>query len=338
MLRDERKSPYPISPRDRMRAWRMGFLSPSYLLYELDRRDRDPSRYVSDRMRYLRLSQLNAPYSAILHDKLLFGEVFRRHRDVLPETLAYVRRGRVTPRNHGVRVDSVDAIFDALSRRGRLVLKGVRGWGGSSTIVMEDRRGELLLAGSATTRGAARRSIVARGPQILTEYVEQAAYARNVFPDSANSIRIVTMIDDETQKPFLARAVHRFGGRHTRRMDNFTQGGVAALVDPETGRLQLGIRVLPSGRPEAVERHPDTGAEITGLVVPRWRETVERVLAVARDHPYLPYVGWDVVVTDEGIRILEGNSNSGTDILQVHGPLLADPRIRRFYERRGVLS
>jgi hypothetical protein len=121
-------------------------------------------------------------------------------------------------------------------------------------------------------------------------------------------------------------------------MDNFTQGGVAALVDPETGRLQLGIRVLPSGRPEAVERHPDTGAEITGLVVPRWRETVERVLAVARDHPYLPYVGWDVVVTDEGIRILEGNSNSGTDILQVHGPLLADPRIRRFYERRGVLS
>jgi hypothetical protein len=54
--------------------------------------------------------------------------------------------------------------------------------------------------------------------------------------------------------------------------------------------------------------------------------------------PYLPYVGWDVVVTDDGIRILEGNSNSGLDGIQHYGPLLADPRVRRFYESRGAMS
>ena len=29
---------------------------------------------------------------------------------------------------------------------------------------------------------------------------------------------------------------------------------------------------------------------------------------------------------------------SGLWMFQVHGPLLADPRVRRFYERRGVLG
>ena len=110
------------------------------------------------------------------------------------------------------------------------------------------------------------------------------------------------------------------------------------MVDPETGRLGAAIRVLPNGRPEAVDCHPDTGVKIEGAVVPGWHDALARVLEIAREHPYLPYVGWDVVVTDQGIRLLEGNSNSSTDLLQVHGPLLVDPRIRRFYKRRGVLS
>jgi len=336
MLSDQRKNQYPLSAASTLRAWRRGFLSQSYLLYELDRND--AANYVTDRTRYLRLSRLNAPYSVILHDKLLFGEVFRRHSDVLPETYAVVRNGRVVPMSEAEHVDSVEAIFELLSRRRRLVLKGIRGWGGSDTTVMEDRDGELFFGGVPTGRDRARRYIASRPPQILTEYVEQAAYAREIFPDSANSIRMLTMIDGETYEPFLARAVHRFGGRHTRLMDNFTQGGVAAMVDPETGSLGHGIRVLPTGRPEAVECHPDTGAKIAGVVVPRWREALERVLEIAREHAYLPYVGWDLVVTDDGIRLLEGNSNSGTDVLQVHGPLLADARIRRFYKRRGVLS
>jgi len=35
--------------------------------------------------------------------------------------------------------------------------------------------------------------------------------------------------------------------------------------------------------------------------------------------------------------ILEANGNSGVNLLQVHGGLLADPRVRRFFERCGVI-
>jgi hypothetical protein len=315
----------------------MGFLSQSYLLYELDRRD-SSRNYVKDSSRYLRFSRLNAPYSVVLHDKLIFGEVFRRHGDLLPQTYALLRRGAVMPRWNGARIDSVDAVLDLLARRRRLVLKGTKGWGGADVTVLEHLDGDVGLGGTRVSREEARREIASRKEHVLMEYVEQAAYAREIFPDSANSIRMLTMVDVDTGEPFLARAVHRFGSSSTKRMDNFTQGGMCAMVDPETGRLGTGIRVLPSGRPEAIDNHPDTGARITGVAVRDWPRVLRRVLEVAAEHPYLPYVGWDVVVTEDGVRLLEGNANSGTDVLQVHGPLLADPRVRRFYRRRGFLN
>jgi hypothetical protein len=336
MISDERKNPYPVTLAQRLRAWKLGFLSQSYLLYELDRRD-SIRNYVTDGSRYLRFSRLNSPYSIILHDKLIFGEVFRRHPDLLPETYALLRRGMVMPKSDAEMVDSIDGVLDLLARKRRLVLKGTKGWGGSDIVVMEDLGDRITLAGNPVSRDEARRVLAAGKEHVIMEYVEQAAYAREIFPDSANSIRMLTMIDVDTGEPFLARAVHRFGSRSTKRMDNFTQGGMCAMVDPETGRLSTGIRVLPSGRPEPIERHPDTGAQITGVVVKDWPGVLRRVLEIAGEHPYLPYIGWDVVVTENGIRLLEGNSNSGTDVLQVHGPLLADPRVRRFYKRRGFL-
>ena len=120
-------------------------------------------------------------------------------------------------------------------------------------------------------------------------------------------------------------------------MDNFSLGGIAALVDTKTGRLSESLQVSPTGRPKPMPHHPDTGAAIDGAVIPEWPDVVNRVLSLAAEHSYLPYVGWDVVVTDDGIRMLEGNANTGMHLLQVHGPLLADSRIRRFYEQRGLI-
>ena len=334
MYREELKNPYPLSWRKRLRAWRMGFLSGSYLFLDLDRNE--AANYINDRMRFLRLSFVNGPYAEILHNKLLFGEVFSRHADVLPETFALVRHKQVWPMSETERVDSLDGILDLLARKGRLVMKGTRGFGGGDCTILEHRGGDVAFSGEVVGREAARERLGSRREQMITEYVQQGSYAREIYPGSANSIRMLTMVDDETGEPFLVRGVHRFGGG-ARMVDNVTQGGVAAIVGPEDDRLGIGVQIDKKGHPQYIERHPDTGAQITGVRVPHWDRVKERILALAREHPYIPYIGWDVVVTDDGLRILEGNSNSGVLFTQFHGPLLADPRVRRFFQRHRVL-
>jgi hypothetical protein len=48
--------------------------------------------------------------------------------------------------------------------------------------------------------------------------------------------------------------------------------------------------------------------------------------------------GWDVLVRADGTPVLlEANGNSDVNLLQVHGGLLADPAVRRFYERVGAV-
>jgi len=334
MYREERKNPYPLALRKRLRAWRMGFLSGSYLFLDLDKRD--ATNYINDRMRFLRLSFLNGPYANILHNKLLFYEVFGRHPDVVPEIFALVKHKRVWPMSETEGVDSFDGILELLARKGRLVMKGTRGFGGSDCTILEHRDGGVAFSGHLLNREDARERLGSRREQMITEYVQQAAYAREIYSGSANSIRMLTMWDEETREPFLARAVHRFGGG-SRMVDNVTQGGVAAIVGPDDDRLGIGVHIDEAGHPTYIERHPDTGAQITGVRVPHWDRVVRRVLDLAREHPYLPYIGWDVVVTEDGLRILEGNSNSGVLFTQFHGPLLADPRVRRFFERNRVL-
>lgn len=111
-------------------------------------------------------------------------------------------------------------------------------------------------------------------------------------------------------------AVFKISGRGGSVVDNFHAGGFVCKVDMPTGALgaatDWGIR--QPGR--WLDTHPATGAQIAGRILPLWAETVEVVrqahLAVADRIA----VGWDVAITDDGPRIIEGNGQFGLDMVQ----------------------
>jgi hypothetical protein len=120
-------------------------------------------------------------------------------------------------------------------------------------------------------------------------------------------------------------------------VDNWTQGGLSARVDLDTGRLSRATR-LPSGKKlEWFSTHPDTGSVIEGALVPHWPEIVETVIHAAHVLSFMEYVGWDIIVTPNGPVVLEANINSGMNVLQVHQPLLEDARARAYFVKRGVV-
>lgn len=189
-------------------------------------------------------------------------------------------------------------------------------------------KGEFVLDGVA---GAADRPDV-----IVSEFVEQHAYARTIAPMATNTVRLLTMIDPDSGQPFIAAASHRFGTSSSAPADNFSSGGLAAAIDTETGRLgEVAVR-----SPEVLKRgrsHPETGERITDVRVPDWSAVREVVLEAALTVSHLPYIGWDIVVTEDGPRILEGNHYPNVRTLQIHGPLLTDDRVESFYEHHGVV-
>jgi len=112
-------------------------------------------------------------------------------------------------------------------------------------------------------------------------------------------------------------------------VDNFSSGGLACIVDLESGRLGPGYRKYGEDRHLT---HPRTGARLADVAVPGMDRVVElclrahRVLVEADGGFRLPVVGWDVAVTAEGPLLVE--ANSPCDLILQKGldePLLAHP-------------
>ncbi|MGH6893686.1 MAG: sugar-transfer associated ATP-grasp domain-containing protein [Dongiaceae bacterium] len=99
-------------------------------------------------------------------------------------------------------------------------------------------------------------------------------------------------------------------------VDNFHSGGIAAAVDIATGRLGPATDLGHGPDFKWHDRHPFTGAEITGRQLPMWRETVDLAVRAHRVfHDYV-LVGWDVAVLEDGPCVIEGNRGPDVDIHQ----------------------
>ena len=173
---------------------------------------------------------------------------------------------------------------------------------------------------------------------LIQERVRQGDYAVRIFPDATNTLRVLTMWDYARDEPFIAAAVHRFGTRRSLPVDNWSRGGLNVDVDAATGELGRAVTFPDGGRLEWRTHHPDTDAPVSGTVVPHWSSMVEELLRVSRALPRLRYVGWDVLVGDDGLHLIEGNSYPELGVHQVHAPLLSDHRARAFYRRHGVVA
>lgn len=90
---------------------------------------------------------------------------------------------------------------------------------------------------------------------------------------------------------------------------NLHQGGVGVGVDIETG-----ITTNTISRRGSLRRHPDTGAELIGVQIPRWKELLELSKVAAEAFP-LGYMGLDWVLdTGHMPKLLELNVRPGLEI------------------------
>ncbi len=303
----ERRTPLGFRRLDLLAS---GFLSDrAYLYPERPTRRRG---YVSDYAIEFTLGRINRSEAKLrVNDKGIFAE-----------QLTAAGLGTRAPKLYGT-VDRgvVDLVVDpaVIETRGAVLKprKGSQGRGVARVASVDEMRSRQ------------------RDGYLVQELVEQASYAAAIWPGALNTIRVLGVRDADG--PFVGPAAHRFGAAGTGVVDNFSAGGFVARV--WDGGILSPLAAKPTTRQRVIhDRHPDTGGQVTGTVVPCWPEAQQLVIDLMGAFPDLLHVGWDLAVTDHGPVVIEGNAGvANLNVFQAHGPVLADERLRRFYRSHGVV-
>lgn len=139
---------------------------------------------------------------------------------------------------------------------------------------------------------------------LIEEVLKQRGVLHDINPTSVNTMRINTLLDNG--RVVFLNAFFRTG-REGQVTDNLHAGGVFWHVDSETGKIRYGVMV--DGNYALV--HPDSGIKMAGMQIPHFFEAVELCKRAQLRIPEVPQVGWDVVISDDFIALIEGNSGSG---------------------------
>lgn len=325
-----------LSPTERAWYWRRGFLSRSAVLYDFDTYGYE--QYLTDYQRYVKTRGINGRFGYALDNKLMLYGILSGFREYMPDLHGIVEDGTFRSISMtGTRGPTRPAIewVEELDPGETIVLKWVLGGGGHNVLVLTRTDEGYRMNDEEVSRGDLREAFSDLDDYIVTGFSEQTSYAEEIYPEATNTIRAITMWDGEKDEPFIARAVHRIGADETKPMDNWTQGGLCALISE--GRLDEAVTYPRTGELERMNTHPDSGARIKGVEIPGWEEIREQLLEIASSTPYIPYVGWDLVITGDGeFEIIEANNYPGMKSIQVHGPLCTDERVERFYREHGV--
>jgi alpha-L-glutamate ligase-like protein len=249
-------------------------------------------------------------------DKLLAKRCFDAAGVPSPETLA-VCEG----------LFAVPGVVDRLRGKGQFVVKPANGSGGAGILVVGDWDPEKEVWRRAGGRVLTPLQLQRHLGDVIfgvhsNQLEDQAFVERRVVPhaffstlwgDGLCDIRVITLRTAPVMSMIRVPTAES-GGRA-----NLHQGGLGIAIDLATGRT---TRAVHHGR--AVEIHPESGAPLVDLQVPRWGEVLQVARRAAGSVP-LGYLGIDVVLdVERGPLVLEINARPGLEIQNINAAGLGD--------------
>ncbi len=197
-----------------------------------------------------------------------------------------------------------------LQKHGTLFVKTPDGFGGQGV--------EKICRDSVKDIGQLYNRLIAEGKILAEQEIEQHPKMRALCPESVNTLRIVTIV--EQGQVHVMYVILRMGnGRGN--VDNITSGGMYAPVD-RSGVVCEEAFCDKTGC--FYERHPVSGMAIRGFEIPLFHQAIKLVKQAAEVVPSVRYVGWDVAIGPNAPVLVEGNTLPGFYIRQNFRHLGAD--------------
>lgn len=301
-------APNGISLKTKHWAHKNGFLSWRIPQYGITSENRN--EFISD-FEYRWLRHINGKYRYWLEDKVTIKYVLADYSDLLPEYYYFTKK--VGGRNVVMRMmdcpagfsEDLSGVLSLAREKGVLAMKPDEGSHGEGFCRLEYIDGAYYLNGVQSEESAVRALLEdARNQYVITEFIVQHPDMARLYPDSVNTLRLTVFKRDGLHAE-VGNAYLRVGSSKTGGVDNIGAGGMMAEVDVSTGYFG-NARIMRDGGVFSQAVHPDTGVLIEG-VIPNWEFAKRKVIEMANELSQLEYFGFDVAITETGIKLPEVN-------------------------------
>ena len=317
----------------------MGFTADEFVIYNLKKNN--PSDYLTEFERY-RL-RLRLRESRILMDnKVIFNQLLSNFAPV-NKIFAYKKGNQIVPLCPEWK--RYESPLDFIMNQSVVCFKKIFGGGGEGFHLLGFDEKNFLMDKTICSADQINSLLSDSKDWLLEEYCKQSEFANSLFAGSLNTLRIITILDAD-DKPTVLAALMRMGANESVCVDNASQGGVFSDIDIQTGQMYAAICsysaqwLRTSGNDiNTYSTHPITGAPIEGVIIPDWEIIKSQIQSF---HEHLLYTGvsfiaWDIALTDDGIRIVEGNTSCGLGLLQRRGGQ-RHKALGDYYRRMGIIK
>jgi hypothetical protein len=278
--------------------------------------------FLTDRDRYLKTRYINYKYRSFFIDKYICYLFLKEYVENVVPVYGLIDKGKC------FLLSPQQTLNELFTKENKFVLKPRTGAMGEGILVIDIQDEKAFLNGVAADNNDS----LFRGLKdyILVPFVKGHEYSRKIFPKTLNTFRLLTCVLGESIE--IIGAIHRFGSSTTGNVDNFSQGGISARIDVNTGLIDNALVLDSTGRNKSkVQHHPETNQQIVGIKIPHWEMVIQKVTALHGSIKFIKYIGWDIAITPEDFKIIEANHVSDVEFFQVHEPLLTNSIAKRFY-------
>jgi len=286
--------------------------------------------FLSDRT-YKKLHPINKSYSSIIDNKLYLPYLLKDFDELVPEYYFLVRKGELYPISNNSGYDNLGYL---LRDKEKLVIKPCASSLGIGFNLLEFKEGLFHLNKQPIAEKEIEKFVGTLDNYIVTQFVEQHEYSANINSGSTNTVRLLLVRDNEIMNSYnIPVSFHRFGIGN-KLVDNLTAGeGLLVFIDPLKGMLKnTGMTKKRQVELTSIGTHPVTKQQISGLRIPNWDFVVKKVFEVMDQISFIEYTGIDIVITSDGLKVLEMNSLPTLSAIQCEQGVYKNFHLSKFFQ------
>lgn len=305
-----------------------GFTKDQIALYDINKDNKN--EYLSE-FDWYKSRFINEPYNFVLNNKLVCVDLIKNYIKT-PET--YIIKKDNTFYSYDDKKYDIEKVMSLIKEKKSAYFKPISVGKGIGVFRIDYKNNKFLIDYKETEEKHLKSILINKNNYFLSSCITQAKYLNNIYDKTSNTIRLITVRDKKTNTIKVLHAVQRIGVKETIPVDNGSRGGLISEIDLKTGKLSIAKSLHNK---KTYKNHPDSNNPIEGVTVPNFDKIKKQVISVMEKLPYLYFIAWDLLVTDKDVYVLEANSSSGVNIIQVFGGV-RNKELGAFYKEHNIIK